>query len=259
MTPSTTRRWNLSDTPRAILIFDVWNPLLSAAEREMIATATEIYAKFYSLPARRRCEQGAPARHSRPPPRSRRGAGSSAENVSAGLAECLSIAGAEARAPVTTRWRSAPGALWPPMSGRRPHSRAPHPQRTRHPAAARPLRPRGRGRRRDRRCRSRSRSHPAPAAAQDPAEAAKNFGLSSAQLHSAPQGPPSIEARVAQVGVDRALRSYAVLDNGQSWLSTDGGMELVSGEQVSIKRAALGSFMLVSSTSKHSYHVRRLH
>jgi aspartyl/asparaginyl beta-hydroxylase (cupin superfamily) len=43
--------WNLSDTPRAILIFDVWNPLLTAPEREMIATATEIYAKYYSLPA----------------------------------------------------------------------------------------------------------------------------------------------------------------------------------------------------------------
>ncbi len=43
--------WNLSDTPRAILIFDVWNPLLTAAERDMITTATEIYAKYYSLPA----------------------------------------------------------------------------------------------------------------------------------------------------------------------------------------------------------------
>ena len=43
--------WNLSDTPRAILIFDVWNPLLSAAERDLIATATEVYAKYYALPA----------------------------------------------------------------------------------------------------------------------------------------------------------------------------------------------------------------
>jgi aspartyl/asparaginyl beta-hydroxylase (cupin superfamily) len=43
--------WNLSDTPRAILIFDIWNPLLTAAERDMITTATEIYARYYSLPA----------------------------------------------------------------------------------------------------------------------------------------------------------------------------------------------------------------
>ena len=46
--------WNRSDTPRAILIFDVWNPLLSAAERELITAATEIYAKYYSLPAHER-------------------------------------------------------------------------------------------------------------------------------------------------------------------------------------------------------------
>jgi aspartyl/asparaginyl beta-hydroxylase (cupin superfamily) len=45
--------WNLSDTPRAILIFDIWNPLLTAAERDMIQTATEIYSRYYSLPAER--------------------------------------------------------------------------------------------------------------------------------------------------------------------------------------------------------------
>jgi aspartate beta-hydroxylase len=42
--------WNLSDTPRAILIFDIWNPLLTPAERDMIQTATEIYQKYYALP-----------------------------------------------------------------------------------------------------------------------------------------------------------------------------------------------------------------
>jgi aspartyl/asparaginyl beta-hydroxylase (cupin superfamily) len=41
--------WNLSDTPRAILIFDIWNPLLTAAERDMIQSATEIYGEYYSL------------------------------------------------------------------------------------------------------------------------------------------------------------------------------------------------------------------
>jgi aspartyl/asparaginyl beta-hydroxylase (cupin superfamily) len=40
--------WNDSDTPRAILIFDIWNPLLTAAERDMIKTATEVYGKYYS-------------------------------------------------------------------------------------------------------------------------------------------------------------------------------------------------------------------
>jgi aspartyl/asparaginyl beta-hydroxylase (cupin superfamily) len=40
--------WNLSDTPRAVLIFDIWNPLLTAAECDMIKTATEIYGQYYS-------------------------------------------------------------------------------------------------------------------------------------------------------------------------------------------------------------------
>jgi aspartyl/asparaginyl beta-hydroxylase (cupin superfamily) len=40
--------WNLSDTPRAVLIFDIWNPLLTPAECDMIKTATEIYGQYYS-------------------------------------------------------------------------------------------------------------------------------------------------------------------------------------------------------------------
>jgi aspartyl/asparaginyl beta-hydroxylase (cupin superfamily)/Flp pilus assembly protein TadD len=40
--------WNLSDTPRAVLIFDVWNPLLSPVECEMIQIATEVYGRYYS-------------------------------------------------------------------------------------------------------------------------------------------------------------------------------------------------------------------
>jgi aspartate beta-hydroxylase len=40
--------WNLSDTPRAILIFDIWNPLLTPAERDLIQTATEVYGQYYS-------------------------------------------------------------------------------------------------------------------------------------------------------------------------------------------------------------------
>jgi aspartyl/asparaginyl beta-hydroxylase (cupin superfamily) len=40
--------WNLSDTPRGILIFDIWNPLLTAAERDLIQTATQVYGQYYS-------------------------------------------------------------------------------------------------------------------------------------------------------------------------------------------------------------------
>jgi aspartate beta-hydroxylase len=39
--------WNSSDTPRAILIFDIWNPFLSAAERDLIRAATEVVGTYY--------------------------------------------------------------------------------------------------------------------------------------------------------------------------------------------------------------------
>lgn len=43
--------WNDSDAPRAVLIFDVWNPFLSAAERDVVRLATETYALHYGTPA----------------------------------------------------------------------------------------------------------------------------------------------------------------------------------------------------------------
>ena len=97
---------------------------------------------------------------------------------------------------------------------------------------------------------------PAPPA--DPDAAARNFGLSAAQLHSPPQGPQSIQAHVAHVTVDQLRRDYVVLDNGQTWASTEGELLLYTGELVTIGHGALGSFMLVSTASKHSYHVRRV-
>ncbi len=43
--------WNGSDMPRAILIFDIWNPFLSEAERDMVRAATEIIATYYQVPS----------------------------------------------------------------------------------------------------------------------------------------------------------------------------------------------------------------
>ena len=43
--------WNESDTPRAILIFDIWNPFLSAAERDLIRAATEVVGAYYGAAA----------------------------------------------------------------------------------------------------------------------------------------------------------------------------------------------------------------
>jgi aspartyl/asparaginyl beta-hydroxylase (cupin superfamily) len=39
--------WNNSDAPRAILIFDIWNPFLTETEREMIRAATEVVVGYY--------------------------------------------------------------------------------------------------------------------------------------------------------------------------------------------------------------------
>ena len=42
--------WNDSDTPRAILIFDVWNPYLSVAARDLVRAATEAVGSYYGAP-----------------------------------------------------------------------------------------------------------------------------------------------------------------------------------------------------------------
>jgi aspartate beta-hydroxylase len=39
--------WNDSDAPRAILIFDIWNPFLTEVECEMIRAATEVVGSYY--------------------------------------------------------------------------------------------------------------------------------------------------------------------------------------------------------------------
>jgi aspartyl/asparaginyl beta-hydroxylase (cupin superfamily)/Tfp pilus assembly protein PilF len=43
--------WNQSDTPRAILIFDIWNPFLSEAERDLVRLATEVVGQYYGTTA----------------------------------------------------------------------------------------------------------------------------------------------------------------------------------------------------------------
>jgi len=43
--------WNLSDVPRGILIFDIWNPFLTAIERDLIRTTHEAVGKYYGANA----------------------------------------------------------------------------------------------------------------------------------------------------------------------------------------------------------------
>ena len=39
--------WNDSDVPRAVLIFDIWSPFLSQAERELVSSVTAGVAEYY--------------------------------------------------------------------------------------------------------------------------------------------------------------------------------------------------------------------
>ena len=99
-------------------------------------------------------------------------------------------------------------------------------------------------------------STPSPTA---PAPAdASTFGLSKAQLHVAPEGPNSITARVTKVSQDALGQFYILLDDGQTWMTTEQDLRIGPGESVTIKRASLGSFLLLTTT-KHSYRVRRTH
>lgn len=43
--------WNNSDAPRAVLIFDIWNPYLSALERDLVRAATEAVGQYYGTAA----------------------------------------------------------------------------------------------------------------------------------------------------------------------------------------------------------------
>jgi len=44
--------WNDSDLPRAVMIFDIWNPSLSAAERDMVRMLTVAVGEFYGTGTR---------------------------------------------------------------------------------------------------------------------------------------------------------------------------------------------------------------
>ena len=42
--------WNDADETRVIMIFDVWNPLLSAAERELISALLQEHHRWLASP-----------------------------------------------------------------------------------------------------------------------------------------------------------------------------------------------------------------
>ena len=71
-------------------------------------------------------------------------------------------------------------------------------------------------------------------------------------------GPTSIKARVEAINSGPNGQTYIVLDSGQTWSMGENDGWLSKGDAVTIKRAALGAFLL-TAPSNHSYHVRRVH
>ncbi len=85
----------------------------------------------------------------------------------------------------------------------------------------------------------------------------KNFGLTPAQQHlSSDNGPKSIQAQIISVSRDTG-HAYVRLDSGQTWTVEDDDGRLSIGDLVTIKRAALASYLLLSPAN-HTYRVRRL-
>jgi hypothetical protein len=87
-----------------------------------------------------------------------------------------------------------------------------------------------------------------------------NFGLSPAQIHPVASGPTAIEAHVAAIFANRGDygQTYLKLDNGETWSTSDDTTRLAVGDDIHIKRAALGSFLLTTPANL-SYRVRRVH
>jgi hypothetical protein len=100
---------------------------------------------------------------------------------------------------------------------------------------------------------------PAPAEAKSHAAPAdtKSFGLTKPAPQVTPAGPELIKARVVKVTASQFGAVNVLLDNGQTWALNEPNEQLAAGDAVTIKRAALGSF-LMSTPAKKSYRVRRM-
>jgi hypothetical protein len=97
---------------------------------------------------------------------------------------------------------------------------------------------------------------PTPASATPAVDDPKNFGLSPVQRHVAVAGPKEESARIVSLAVNQAGHSTIVLDSGQTWTVFDDDGWLSSGDQVRIKRATMGSYLLIAP-SRHTYKVHR--
>jgi hypothetical protein len=84
----------------------------------------------------------------------------------------------------------------------------------------------------------------------------QKFGLSEMQLHLTHAGLQAIHARVSRIITDQTRQHYVMLNNGQTWMMEGEDARLGVGDLVTIKRASLGSFLMLTP-SKRSYRVSR--
>ena len=84
---------------------------------------------------------------------------------------------------------------------------------------------------------------------------AKGFGL---MRHPAPaeEGPSQIQAKVTRIDADQWGHVRVSLDNGQAWTFDSFNPMTREGEAVTIKRGALGSFLLTTA-GHHTYRAER--
>jgi len=160
---------------------------------------------------------------------------------SEGLARCAAVSSPSERL-----------ACYDTLAGRAPEKSAatasskPAPQ---HPSAAPALAPTG--------------SAPAAAASAGAAAIPPKASSEDPSRFGLPPPPPvvpppsQIEARVTWVNADSQGNVTVTLDNGQVWAVNQGNQWLQSGDNVTIRQAALGSYLL-TTPSRHSYRVRRL-
>lgn len=84
----------------------------------------------------------------------------------------------------------------------------------------------------------------------------QSFGMTKPPSSKPPE-PSRIEAKVFGITTDSRGTTVVKLDNEQTWTIDDGPAMLRAGDAVVIKRAALGSFLMTTPTSR-IYRVRRL-
>ena len=81
--------------------------------------------------------------------------------------------------------------------------------------------------------------------------------MSPAQQHVENVGLKSEAAQIVSIEHGEPGKALIVLDNGQSWTVSDDDGWLSNGYNVTIKRAALGSFVM-HTPAHHTYHVHRV-